>query len=130
MDQPRTSQQQADRYGGVPLGVESAWPTSYGAPTAAPGLYSTPSSSPRWDSGVGAASSLALVLLLGTALAAGAAPYAPAEYDFGGATALEAAALGTVESVREDALHEEKLVVRLDDGRTVKVLNERNEHFR
>src|SRR5262245_50184356 len=124
MDQSRTSSQQADRYGGIPLGVESAWPTSYGAPTAVPGLSSTPSSSPKRDFGVGVASSLVVALLLSAALVANAAPYAPTEYDFSGV-----ATLGTVETVRELALHAEELIVRLDDGRMFKVQLEKNEHF-
>lgn len=130
MDQPLISSQQSDRYGGVPLGVESAWPTSsYGAPTAVPGLSSTPSSSPKRDFGVGVASSLLVALLLGTASAADGAPYAPAEYDFSGVWALEPSAFGIVETVREFALHAEELVVRLDDGRAVKVLLEGSERF-
>src|SRR5262245_54070653 len=148
MDKPRTSLQQADRYGGIPLGVESAWPTAYGAPTAVPGLSSSPSSSPKWDSGVGAATSLAVALLLGTALVAGAAPYAPQDYDFSGLASVDASALGVVESVREvplragpAGLHNvfehalkpetgDELVVRLDDGRAVTLLLDGAQTFR
>src|SRR5262245_31368873 len=148
MDKPRTSLQQADRYGGIPLGVESAWPTAYGAPTAVPGLSPSPSSSPKRDSGVGAATSLAVALLLGTALVAGAAPYAPEEFDFSGVQALDASALGIVESVREVPLRAElaglqnvfehaikpetgdELVVRLDDGRMVTLVLDGAQRFR
>lgn len=123
MDQPRNPVQQTDRYGGIPLGVESAWPTSYGAPTAVPGLSTTPSSSPKRDFGVGVAASLLVAALLaGATLVADAAPYAPAEYDFSDVSALEPSAFGVVQTVREFALHEEELVVRLDDGGTVKLL--------
>jgi hypothetical protein len=81
---------------------------------------------------------LAAFLLLATP-PAGAAPYAPAEYDFSELQALGPSVLGIVESVREvplralsaqpadvleHALNPEtadELVVRLDDGRAVTV---------
>jgi hypothetical protein len=123
MDQPRNFLEQSDRYGGIPLGVEAAWPALSGAPTAVPGLSSSPSSSPSRDSGVGAAVSFAAALLLGAALLAGLAPHARADQEASGS------APGTVETVREVALHAAELVVRLDDGRTVRLVLDRTEYF-
>jgi hypothetical protein len=51
-----TDSLQADRYGGFPLGVESAWPGSQGAPTLRDSLDS--SSSPQRGPGIGRAFSL------------------------------------------------------------------------
>jgi hypothetical protein len=141
----RHSAAAADRYGEIALGVECAWPQITGAPAAVQGLVSPSSSSPKRDSGIGVASSLAAALLLGASLAADAAPYAPQEYDFSG---LPAAALGIVESVREVPLHAtpaafvdvfehalnaetgEELVVRLDDGRAITVRLDSVQRFR
>jgi len=138
----------ADRYGEVALGVECAWPQVSGAPTAVQGFSLSPSSSPKRDSGVGVALSLSVALLLGTALAAGAAPYAPEEYDFSELSSMGPAALGIVESVREVPLRStpaelanvyehslnaetgEEVVVRLDDGNTVTVTLDGAQQFR
>jgi outer membrane lipoprotein SlyB len=135
----------ADRYGDVALGVECAWPKSSGDPAAVQGF--SPSSSPKGNSGVGVAFSLATALLLGTALVAGAAPYAPEEYDFTQLSSLHAPALGTVESVREVPLQAEpaglrdvlehalnpdtaeQLVVRLDDGRALIIVLDGAQRF-
>lgn len=151
MDQRTLQQPAADagRYAEVALGVECAWPQPLtGAPTAVQGLDSPPSSSPKRDSGVGVAFSLVAALLLGTALVAGAAPYAPQEYDFSELSSIGPSALGIVESVREVPLRPvdaqlanvfehslnaetgEELVVRLDDGRAVTVRLDGIQHFR
>jgi hypothetical protein len=138
----------ADRYGEVALGVECAWPQAYGAPTAVQGFFSIPSSSPKRDSGVGVAFSLVAALLLGTALSAGAAPYAPQEYDFSTLSSMGADAFGIVESVRAVPLHAappgladvfehdlhadtvDELVVRLDNGGVATVILSGAERFR
>lgn len=69
-------------------------------------------------------------LIFAVALPAGAAPYAPQEYDFGGLPALEAQAFGVVESVRELSARPgaQELVVRLDDGREL-VVQSGMQHF-
>jgi len=136
----------ADRYGDVALGVECAWPQSSGDPAAVQGFSSSPSS-PKGNSRVGVAFSLAAALLLGTALVAGAAPYAPEEYDFTGLSSLHGPALGVIESVRviplradpgglasvlEHAINPEtgeELTVRLDDGRAVTIVLEAAQRF-
>ena len=142
--------QQANARDDVPLGLECAWPGSdqlaiiFGGPTAVQG---------QRDAEVGAAFplrtagvALAAFLLLATP-PAGAAPYAPAEYDFSELQALGPSVLGVVESVREvplrarsaqpadvleHALNPEtadELVVRLDDGRAVTVRLEARQGF-
>ena len=143
MDQPLNSLQQ-DRYRGIPLGVESAWPDVFGAPveTQSPVSSSSSSSSNR-DSGIGAAFSLRAALaalLLAAAQFAAAAPYAPNEYDFSDLC-------GTVEAVREVSIRREPaelagvlehavqpetgeaLVVRLDNGRLIIVMQEGTQRF-
>jgi len=146
--------QQANAGDEVPLGLESAWPGSdqlaiiFGGPTAVQGLDSSSSSYPQRDAEVGAAFplraagfALAALLLVATP-PAGAAPYAPQEYDFSEAQAIGPAVHGVVESVRavplpadrsglanvfEHALNAEtgeELVLRLDDGRLATVLLE------
>jgi hypothetical protein len=147
-DMAQATQQSAsaDRYGDVALGVECAWPQSSGAPAAVQGFSSSPSS-PNGNSGVGVAFSLATALLLGTALVAGAAPYAPEEYDFTELSSLHGPALGVIESVRaiplradpgglanvlEHAVNPEsgeELIVRLDDGRAVTIVLEGAQRF-
>lgn len=140
---------QANARDEVPLGLESAWPGSdqlaiiFGGPTAVQGLDSSSSSYPRRDAEVRAAFPLRAAgfalaaLLLAATPPAGAAPYAPEEYDFSGLQALGPSVLGIVESVREVTRHAaqpadvlehalnpetaDELVVRLDDGRAVTV---------
>lgn len=144
MDQPLNSPQQ-DRYHGIPLGVESAWLPVSGAPIEVQSPASS-SSSPKRDSGIGAAFSLRAArgalaaLLLAASQFAGAAPYAPSEYDFSDLG-------GTVEAVREVSIrHEprelagvlehsiqpeigEVLVVRLDNGRQIVVMQDGTQRF-
>lgn len=143
MDQPLDFLQQQDRYGGVPLGVESAWPVVSGARVAvAQGLSSSSSSSsPKGDSGIRGAFSLRAagitlaVLLLTVVLPLWAAPYESGDH------------AGTIEVVREVAIganpaplaevfeHSvraetgEAIVVRLDDGRLVTVVQEGAQRF-
>jgi hypothetical protein len=104
------------------------------------------SSSPNGDSGIGAAFSLRAarislaVLLLAAAQFAGAAPYAPSDYDFSDL-------YGTVEAVREVSIRREPaelaavlehalqpetgaaLVVRLDNGRLIVVMQDGTRRF-
>lgn len=143
MDQPLNSPQQ-DRYRGIPLGVESAWPDVFGAPVETQSPVSSSSSSSNRDSGIRAAFSLRAALaalLLAAAQFAAAAPYAPNEYDFSDLC-------GTVEAVREVSIRREPaelagvlehaiqpekgeaLVVRLDNGRLIIVMQDGAQHFR
>jgi hypothetical protein len=112
------------------------------------GLFCSSSPSPSRDPGVGVALPLLAALLLGTALAVSAAPYAPQEYDFSELSMIGPSAVGIVESVREVPLHagpaelvnvfehslnaetRKELAVRLDDGRVVTVLLDGEERFR
>ena len=145
MDQPLNSPQQ-DRYRGIPLGVESAWLPVSGAPMEVQSPASSSSSSSKRDSGIGAAFSLRAVrgalaaLLLAASQFAGAAPYAPSEYDFSDLS-------GTVEAVREVSIRREPgeladvlehavqpetgeaLVIRLDNGRLIIVMQEGAQRF-
>jgi hypothetical protein len=108
-------------------------------------LFFLSSSSPKGDSGIGAAFPLRAArgslaaLLLAVPLTAAVAPYAPEEHDFSELSTLEPSAFGIVESVREVPLHADpaglagvlehslnaetgvELVLRLDDGRVVTV---------
>jgi outer membrane lipoprotein SlyB len=141
MDQRTLQVTATDRYSGVALGVECAWPAISGAPTAVQGFSS--SSTPKRDPEVGGAfplraASVALAaVLLAVTPPASAAPYAPEEYDFSELSSMGPASFGTVESVREVARRPthaqladvfehslnaetgDELVVRLDDGRAV-----------
>jgi hypothetical protein len=91
MDQSPTAQQQ-EPYGGVPLGVESAWLPLSGAPISDPGL--SPSSSyPNREPGIGAAFSLRAArrwlaaLMVAAGSPAGAATCVTSEYEFRDAAA-------------------------------------------
>ena len=74
---------------------------------------------------------IASALFLAAAAPAAAGPYAPQEYDFSGLPALEAQAFGVVESVRELSAGpaSQELVVRLDDGRELVVMQNGTQHF-
>ena len=111
-------------------------------------FYSSSSPSPSRDPGVGVALPLLAALLLGTALAVAAAPYAPEEYDFSELSSMGPATFGTVESVREAPLRSgpaqlsnvfehslnadtgDEVMVRLDDGRSVTLRLEGEQRFR
>jgi outer membrane lipoprotein SlyB len=77
---------------------------------------------------------LALIIsatFLAAAMPAAAGPYAPQEYDFSGLPALETQVFGIVESVREFSARPgaQELVVRLDDGRELVVMQNGTQHF-
>jgi len=104
----------------------------YGAP-AVSGLFSSSSSSSP-SRGLVAGAAVSLLALLFVALTAGAAPYAPRDFDFGESADLDEAVCGVVEEVRdkdafgplEQALEhpvrpDKELRVRLDDGSLVVV---------
>jgi hypothetical protein len=103
----------------------------YGAPAVSGLFSSSASSSPSRGSVAGAAVSL----LFFVTLSAGAAPYAPRDFDVGKSADLDEAVCGMVEEVREkdasgpleQALEhpvrpEKELRVRLDDGSLVVVV--------
>jgi hypothetical protein len=88
---------------------------------------------------------LAAVILAGAALAAGAAPYAPQEFDFSGLDLSDGTAYGVVEAVHPvqrkepdpaDAFEHSVqadmpgLLIRLDDGSGVTVVDYGPEQFR
>ena len=74
-------------------------------------------------------SALIALTLFSATLPAFAGPYAPHEYDFNELRGLEIPAFGVVDSVREFSTRQE-VVVRLDDGREVIVVQASASHIR
>jgi outer membrane lipoprotein SlyB len=88
---------------------------------------------------------LAAVILAGAALAAGAAPYAPQEFDFSDLDLSDGTAYGAIESIQpvqqeapvhgdvfEHALQPDvssRLLIRLDDGAGIALLHYGPEQF-
>jgi len=73
-------------------------------------------------------SALIALTFFSATLTAYAGPYAPHEYDFEELRGLETSAFGIVESVREFSSRQE-VVVRLEDGREVIVVQESASHI-
>jgi hypothetical protein len=88
---------------------------------------------------------LAALILGGAALAAGAAPYAPQEFDFSGLELSDGTAYGVVESIqpaRQDPIHADvfehsvqpevlpRLLIRLDGGVGIALVHYGPEPFR